>query len=75
MRSPQSPDTILQEVERFLRETDVKASRLGRAAASDPTLVYEMRGGRIPRAGTVAKLRAYMQEYRNSIRDEVADAS
>lgn len=75
MSNPPSPDTILREVERFLRETDVKPSRLGRAAAGDPTLVYEMRGGRTPRPVTVAKLRAYMQQYREASGAEAVSAS
>jgi hypothetical protein len=51
---------ILLEVERYLRQHRMSASRFGRLAASDPRLVSDLRKGRDPSSRTLARIRAFM---------------
>ena len=53
---------ILLEIERYLRQHKMSASRFGRLAASDPRLVSDLRAGRDPSSRTVAKIRIFMQQ-------------
>jgi hypothetical protein len=53
---------ILLEVERYLRQHSMSASRFGRLAASDPRLVSDLRKGRDPSSRTVARIRCFIQE-------------
>lgn len=55
---------LLREVERFLRQADIPATRFGREALGDPRFVFDLRNGRDPRPGTVAKVRAYLENGR-----------
>lgn len=55
---------ILLEIERYLRQHRMSASRFGRDAASDPRLVSDLRKGRDPSSRTVARIRAFMTEHR-----------
>lgn len=50
--------SLLHEVETYLRRTATPPSRLGREAARDPRLVFDMRRGRQLRPETAARLRA-----------------
>lgn len=52
---------LLREVEKFLRHSDVSPTRFGREALGDPRFVYDLRNGRDPRPGTVARVIAYLQ--------------
>ena len=52
---------ILLEIERWLRQHNVSASRFGRMAASDPRLVADLRKGRDPSSKTVARIRVFMR--------------
>ena len=52
---------LLREVEKFLRHTDVPPTRFGREAMGDPRFVHDLRNGRDPRPGTVARVRAYLE--------------
>lgn len=51
---------ILLEIERWIRQHDMAASRFGRLAAADPRLVSDLRKGRDPSSRTVARIRAFM---------------
>lgn len=53
---------LLREVERFLRQHDTPPTRFGRQAMGDPRFVFDLRNGRDPRARTVARVRAYLEE-------------
>ena len=53
---------LLREVEKFLRQHDTAPTRFGREAMGDPRFVFDLRNGRDPRPGTVARVRAYLQE-------------
>ncbi|MFL6829181.1 MAG: hypothetical protein ACJ8D5_01000 [Sphingomicrobium sp.] len=48
-------------MERFLRQSDVAATRFGRDVVGDPRFVYDLRNGRDPRPATVARVRAYLE--------------
>lgn len=54
------PDPILDTVELFLRATGMSASAFGRAVASDPVLVLDLRNGREPRRETRRRIRDYI---------------
>ena len=51
---------ILLEVERWIRQHNMSASRFGRLAASDPRLISDLRKGRDPSSRTIARIRAFM---------------
>lgn len=53
---------ILLEIERYLRQHEMPASRFGRLAAADPRLVSDLRKGRDPSSRTVARIRAFIQQ-------------
>ena len=53
---------LLWEVEKFLRSSKIAPTRFGRDAVGDPRFVFDLRRGREPRAGTVKRVRAYLQE-------------
>jgi hypothetical protein len=48
MRGMTSAERLLADIEAFLSETGTTASAFGRAAASDPNFVGDLRGGRKP---------------------------
>lgn len=52
---------ILREVEKYLRESQVPAARFGREVMRDPRFVFDLRNGREPRSGTIARVRAYLK--------------
>ena len=52
---------LLREVEKFLRHCDVAPTRFGREAMGDPRFVFDLRNGRDPRPGTVARVLAYLE--------------
>ena len=64
---------LIRSIEKFLRQYDMPATKFGRLAAHDPRFVLDLRMGRIPRPGTEARIRQWMQEYRPTIQ-EVAHA-
>jgi hypothetical protein len=53
------PVYLLRDVEKFLRQSDVPATRFGRNVMGDPRFVFDLRNGRDPRPGTIA--RAYLE--------------
>ena len=52
--------SVHRKIEKFLRRTEMPASKFGRLAAGDPRLVQDLRNGREPRAPLVAKLEAFL---------------
>ena len=52
---------LLREVEHHLRRNDTPPTRFGRDAVGDPRFVFDLRRGRDPRPGTVARVRAYLE--------------
>ena len=51
---------LLREIEKFLRQRDVKPTRFGRDALGDPRFVFDLRNGRDPRPQTVKRVLAYL---------------
>ncbi len=56
--------TLLRNVERFLREHDITATRFGRDAVRDPRLVLDMRRGREPGERMKCRVEHFMNNYR-----------
>lgn len=55
---------LLREVENFLRAGNVPPARFGREAMRDPRFVFDLRNGREPRPGTVARIRLFLEAAR-----------
>lgn len=53
--------SLLIEIDRFLRKTDMPVTKFGRLAVHDPRLVGDLRRGREPGPDTVARVRAFMR--------------
>ena len=51
---------VLRKVEKFLRKSDMPATRFGRLAVGDPRLVRDLRNGREPRAKMVSRIEAFL---------------
>jgi hypothetical protein len=51
---------VLRRIEAYLRRSGVTATRFGRDSLRDPHLVGDLRGGRIMRPATSARLCAYL---------------
>lgn len=58
--------TLLEEVESFLTEHNLSATRFGVLAAGDTKFVRTLRAGRSVRDGTAERIRRYMAENRGN---------
>lgn len=65
---------LIRDVEKFLRQHDMAATKFGRLAAHDPRFVLDLRMGRIPRARTEARTRAFMANYPSTATIETKSA-
>lgn len=54
---------LIRQVERFLREHDMAATKFGRLAARDPRFVLDLRMGRIPRPRTEDRIVRWMNDF------------
>jgi hypothetical protein len=52
---------LVRDIERYLRETGLSATRFGREASRDPQLVFDLRRGRQPGSRVEARVRSYME--------------
>lgn len=52
--------SVHRKIERFLRRTEMPATKFGRLAANDPRLVWDLRKGRELRPPTAARLEAFL---------------
>lgn len=52
--------TFLRRIEKFLRMTGMRPTHFGRRVAADPRLIFDMRGGRVPRTALIRKIEAFM---------------
>jgi len=52
--------SLLFQIERCLRRTELTPTRFGREAIGDPRLVYDLRKGREPRPQTVARIESFI---------------
>lgn len=55
---------LLQRIEAFLKETAMPPSVFGRAAAHDPRLVSDLRGGREPGRDLICRVEHFMNKWR-----------
>ncbi|MEE9432738.1 MAG: hypothetical protein V3V15_00680 [Sphingorhabdus sp.] len=63
---------INREIEIFLREAEMPATKFGRLAVRDPRLVLDMRGGRELRPAMEIRLRHFMAGYRAAVKMAMA---
>lgn len=61
-------DEFLTEIEDFIRTHGLTATGFGKQCVGDPTFVFELRGGRDPKADTVDRVRAWMRGYEPAAR-------
>lgn len=55
--------SVLGQVERFLRRTQMPPTKFGRLAANDPRLVLDMRRGREPGRRMSARVESFIREW------------
>ena len=55
--------SLLIEIDRFLRRTQMAETRFGRLAVRDPRLVHDLRLGREPQPPMISKVRTFMAEH------------
>jgi len=60
--------SLLQRIETFLKESDMPPSVFGRAAAHDPRLVSDLRGGRDPGFRMICRVEHFMNKWRADYR-------
>lgn len=56
--------SLLQRIEAFLKESQMPPSVFGRAAAHDPRLVSDLRGGREPGRRMIGRVEHFMNKWR-----------
>lgn len=56
--------SLLQRIEAFLKESNMPPSVFGRAAAHDPRLVSDLRGGREPGRRLICRVEHFMNKWR-----------
>ena len=57
---------LIRTIEKFLRQTDMAATKFGRLAAQDPRFVLDLRNGRMPRSRTEQRVEQFMSSYRDT---------
>lgn len=57
---------LIRTIEKFLRQTDMAATKFGRLAAHDPRFVLDLRNGRTPRTRTEKRIEQFMSAYQTS---------
>ena len=60
--------SLLQRIEAFLKESAMPPSVFGRAAARDPRLVSDLRGGREPGFSLICRVEHFMNKWRADYR-------
>ena len=58
---------LLRRIERYLLLTGMRPTTFGRVAANDPMLVFDLRGGRVLRPRTEAKLAAFVDRVERQL--------
>ena len=51
---------LLSRIEKYLRLTGMTPTRFGRESLNDPSLVFNLRSGREPRASTVQRILIFL---------------
>lgn len=57
---------LIRKIEKFLRRTNMAATKFGRLAAQDPRFVLDLRNGRLPRAHTELRVEHFMNKYEDA---------
>lgn len=57
--------SLLQQIEMFLKESQMPPSVFGRAAVRDPRLVSDLRGGREPGRQMTGRVEHFMNKWRS----------
>jgi len=57
---------LIRTIEKFLRQTDMAATKFGRLAAQDPRFVLDLRNGRTPRSRTEKRVERFISNYQES---------
>ena len=55
---------LLRAVKNYLRASNIAPTRFGREVVGDPRFVFDLRNGREPRAGTIRRVIAYLEQGR-----------
>ena len=58
--------TLLERIEKYLKDRHISATRFGRRAVGDPRFVLDLRQGRKPRRRTLERLEAYLQSVEST---------
>jgi hypothetical protein len=53
--------TILVKIDRYLRQTGMPMTKVGRLSVGDPRLVHDLRRGRQARAPMVARIESFIE--------------
>lgn len=59
-------------VERFIKRHKIAPSRFGRDVSNEPTLVFRLRAGVMPRADTMDRIELYMRDYKSRASSEAS---
>ena len=54
---------LIRNIEKFLRQTGMSATRFGRLATRDPRFVLDLRNGREPRPRMEKRVEGFMQQW------------
>jgi len=54
---------LIRNIEKFLRQTGMPATKFGRLATHDPRFVLDLRNGREPRERTAQRVEIFMQDW------------
>ncbi len=57
---------LIRRIEKFLRQTDMAATKFGRLAAQDPRFVLDLRNGRTPRTRTERRVEQFIAAYQEN---------
>ena len=52
---------LLEQIESYLTQNHIPASRFGRLVMDDPRFVADLRGGRLPRTQTLEKVQLFLK--------------
>ncbi len=63
---------LIRTIEKFLRQTDMAATKFGRLATHDPRFVLDLRNGRTPRSRTTRRVEQFIARYQDGSNQENA---
>ena len=57
------PEAFKAEIEAFIKEHKIAATRFGKEAVGDPKFVFDIRQGRAPSWRTAERVKAFMERF------------